>query len=492
MLTKQSPPRKHDVETVVRGPDRLACAWGVAKVDKRIFPMQITIEDLSPVEKRVEFELPWSDVVPKLEKAYDSLRRGVKLPGFRPGKVPRALIEKMYKRQVEDEVARDLVEHSLGQAIRENQIQPVAPPTVEELEIKSGAPFKFTARVEVRSQVTPKDYSGLPLSRRPAAVTDEQVAEALEGYRRRLTEFKPVEGRAQTGDTDLVLVEMSGRVGDHKIKKREVAIDLENDTDGPLPGLASRLRGKPIGGEPIEVDYTLSGEGPLPELTGKQVHLHVTIKQVREKKVPALDDEMAKDTGEAETLEGLRTKVRERLLEADERRIKSEMTRAAIKELIKRNEFAVAPALIDRYAQLLVNRAKQQLTMMGVDVESIDDAKMRAEVRGEAEEEARGSILIQAIAEREGMTASDADVQKRIAELAAARNENPKQLRAELEKDHRIHQIEGQIREQKALDMLIAQAKITEEAGPSLIVTPEEAKREAKAKAAKAKKEPTP
>ena len=122
--------------------------------------MQITIEDLSPVEKRVEFELPWSDVVPKLEKAYDSLRRGVRLPGFRPGKVPRALIEKMYKRQVEDEVARDLVEHSIGQAIRENQIQPVAPPTVEELEIKSGAPFKFTARVEVRSQVTPKDYSG--------------------------------------------------------------------------------------------------------------------------------------------------------------------------------------------------------------------------------------------------------------------------------------------------------------------------------------------
>src|SRR6188508_2088124 len=109
--------------------------------------MQITIEDLSPVEKRVEFELPWADVVPKLEKAYDSLRRGVRLPGFRPGKVPRALLEKMYKR-----------------------------------------------RVEVRSQVTPKDYTGVPLTRRPAGVTDEAVAEALEGYRRRLTEFKPVEG----------------------------------------------------------------------------------------------------------------------------------------------------------------------------------------------------------------------------------------------------------------------------------------------------------
>jgi len=456
--------------------------------------MQITIEDLSPVEKRVEFELPWSDVVPKLEKAYDSLRRGVRLPGFRPGKVPRALLEKMYKRQVEDEVARDLVELSLGQAIRENQIQPVAPPTVEELAIKSGEPFKFTARVEVRSQVTPKDYSGLPISRRPAAVTDEQVTEALEGYRRRLTEFKPVEGRTQTGDTDLVLVELSGKFGEHKIKKRQVAIDLENDSEGPLPGLPSRLRGQPITPEPIEVDYTLAGEGLLPELAGKQVHMHVTIKEVREKKVPALDDEMAKDTGEADTLEGLKTKVRDRLLEQDERRIKSEMTRAVIKELIKRNEFAVAPALIDRYAQLLVNRAKQQLVMMGVDVESIDDERMRAEVRGEAEEEARGSILIQAIAEREGITVTDADVQKRVAELAAARNENPKQLRADLEKDQRIHQIEGQIREQKALDMLIAQAKITEESAPSLIVTPEQAKQDeankVKQKAAKAKKEP--
>jgi len=158
---------------------------------------------------------------------------------------------------------------------------------------------------------------------------------------------------------------------------------------------------------------------------------------------------------------------------------------------VKRNDFAVAPALIERYAQLLVNRAKQQLMMMGLDVEGVDDAKMREELRGEAEEEARGSILIQAIAEREGITVTDADVQKRIAELASARNENPKQLRAELEKDHRIHQIEGQIREQKALDMLIAQAKITEEEAPSLIVTPEQAKREAQEKkSAKAKKEP--
>ena len=179
--------------------------------------MNITIEDISPVEKRVEFELPWTDVAPKLDKAYGALRRDVRVAGFRPGKVPRGILEKMYRHQVEDEVARNLVETSLGQAIHENQLEPVAPPTVDKLELKAGAPFKFSARVEVRSQVTPKDYSGIPLSRRAAAVTDEQVEAELEGYRRRLTEYKPVEGRDTTAAGDVLLVDVSGRVGEHKL-----------------------------------------------------------------------------------------------------------------------------------------------------------------------------------------------------------------------------------------------------------------------------------
>src|SRR4029077_13048334 len=189
--------------------------------------MQITIEDISPVEKKVDFELPWSDVAPKLDKAYSDLRRDVRLKGFRPGKVPRAIVERMYKRQVEDEVARDLIESSLGQAIQEKQIQPVAPPTVDNLELKSGSPFKFSARVEVRSQVAPKDYSGVELTKRKAKVSDEQITEALENYRRRLTEYKPVEGRTETAPTDVLMLEVHGKVGEHKIKRKQLAVDLE-------------------------------------------------------------------------------------------------------------------------------------------------------------------------------------------------------------------------------------------------------------------------
>jgi trigger factor len=463
--------------------------------------MQITIEDISPVEKRVELELPWTDVAPKLDKAYGALRRDVRVAGFRPGKVPRGILEKMYRHQVEDEVARDLVETSLGQAIHENQLVPVAPPTVDKLELKAGAPFRFSARVEVRSQVTPKDYSGIPLSRRPPKVTDEQIDAELEGYRRRLTEYKPVEGRTETAAGDVLLVEVSGRVGEHKLKHRTAAVDLDEEEGGPLPGLAARLRGIPIGPEPFEVKYTIADDTRQKELAGKPVDLKVIVKEARSKQVPSLDDEFAKDTGEADTLAGLRDKVRERLLENDRQRVRGEVAQQLVKELIKRNDFPIAPALIERHAQGMASRAKRQLVAAGLDPEAIDERRMIADFREGAEQEARGNILVQAIAEREGISASDADVQKRIAELAAARNEAPKKLRADLEREQALPSLEASIREQKTLDMLISQAKITDEdpaTADKLIVTPDEAKAEAKAAKPKApkkapkKKDPTP
>lgn len=445
--------------------------------------MQITIEDISPVEKRVDFEVPWTDVAPKLDKAYNDLRREVRLKGFRPGKVPRALVEKLYHQQVEHDVAKELVESTIGQAIADRQIQPVAPLEVDNYEIKVGAPFKFTAKVEVRSQVEPKGYAGIELKRRPAKVTEEQVDAALEAYRKRLTEYKPVEGRSTAAPTDMLMIEVHGRIGDNKIKRNPMGIDLEDRTGGPLPGLAERLHGIALDASDVEVRYTLPADLPQKELAGREVALKVTVKDAREKKQRALDDEFAKDTGEAETLEGLKDKLRQRLLASDRTRADSELRAQLVKELVARNDFPIAPALVDRHAGAVVNRALQQLLMAGIDVQAgleagaIDIAKMKQEFRVEAEAEARGTILVQAIAEREGLAVSDADIQKRIAEIAAARQENAKKLRAEMEKEGQLAGLRMQLLEQKALDMLIAQAKITDEDPDRLILTPQEAAR---------------
>jgi len=217
--------------------------------------MQITIEDISPVEKRVEFEVPWPEVAAKLDKAYDKLRREVRLKGFRPGKVPRQVVEKLYKTRVEDEVARDVVSTAITQAVQEKQIAPIAPPTVDKLELKHGEALKFSTRVEVRSQVTPKDYAGIRVSRRPAKVTEEQIDKALEGYQRKFTVFKPVEDREQTAADDVLTADVHGKIGDHKIKTRTISVDLSDENAVGVPGLAERLRGVPVNAQGLEIKY---------------------------------------------------------------------------------------------------------------------------------------------------------------------------------------------------------------------------------------------
>jgi trigger factor len=436
--------------------------------------MQITIEDVSPVEKRVDFELPWPDVASKLDEAYNQLRREVHIKGFRPGKVPRSLIEKMYRQQVEHDVARELIELSIGRAIDEKQIAPVAPPTVDKMELKSGEPFRFSAKVEVRSHVTPREYTGIELERRPPKVTDEAVASALEDYRRQLTQFMPIQGRTTSGDRDLLAVEVHGKVGASRIKKDTVVVDLADDDAGGVPGLAPRLRGIPLDTKQLEIKYKIPEDAKVPALRGSEVDLRVTVKEARERKEPALDDELAKDTGEADTLEDLKTKIRGRLLEADKAKIKRELHAALVKEIIRRNPFPVAPALVDRHARAMVARARAQLAYMGIDIgeAGLDEEKLQGEFAAEAEEAARAAILLSAIAEREGVEVTDADVQKRVAELAAARQENVKKVRAELEKSGGVHGVRAQIAEEKVLDKLLAEAKISDVNPDSLIVTP--------------------
>ena len=254
-------------------------------------------------------------------------------------------------------------------------------------------------------------------------------------------------------------------------------MDLADDNAGGVPGLAERLRGVPIDGQGLEIKYQVPAESPVKSLAGKEISLRVTIKEARSRKVPALDDELAKDTGEAGTLDELRVKVRDKLVEADKQRIRREMASALVKEVVKRNEFPIAPSLIDRHAENIVMRVKAQLMMAGIDVEAgggLDNEAMKKEVRAEAEESARASVLLRAIAEREGLQVDAGDVQKRLVELANARGENVNKLRTELERSGRIDGVRAQLLEEKALDMLLAQAKIVDEDPDSLIITPEQ------------------
>jgi trigger factor len=427
--------------------------------------MQLSIEDISPVEKRVDFEIPWGDVAPRLDRAYTALSKQVKLHGFRPGKAPRAVLEKMYASRVEDEVAREIIEMSLGQAIEEKQIAPVAPPRVDKLDLKRGQVFKFSALVETKTVVVPKDYKGLALKRRPAKVDEAQIQQQLEQHQKQLTQFLPIEeGRTNTKEGDLVLIEVSGKVGVHKIKGKTATVDLGDNSREPLPGLSAQLKDFPVNAVDHEVRYQIAADVSMRELAGQDVALKVTVKEVRSRKVPTIDDDLAKDTGEAETLAGLKEKLRARLEEADKQVISGELNQQVIKAVVKANDFVVSRSMVDRFAKGMVEQFKAQLASMGIEpaAAGIDDNRMFAESKVEAEQQARASVLLNAIAEVEKVEVSDADLQKKLAELAASRQENVKKLRADLEKSGRISGLRRQIQDEKTLELLVSLAKIAD------------------------------
>ncbi len=434
--------------------------------------MQVKVEAVSAVEKKVGVEIPWMYVSQKLDEAYRDLSRGVSLKGFRKGKVPRPILEKMFSQQVERDVVQKLVQESFLAAAHQHDIQPVAEPVVDDARLTKGQPFQYSARVEVRSEVEPKDYFGVEVSKRAPKVTDEQVQAAVEHKRDELTEYKVIEGRepAILRPSDVAVLSVKGTIGAQKVEKDGVMVDLgapEGDPREPLPGISNALRGAPLNAVDHEITVTFPDPNAEAKQEGKEVaqvtaRLKVTIKEAREKQVPALDDEFAKDTGEADTLADLKEKLRLKLVAEDEKEIEQEVKRDLIKELIKRNKFAVAPALIERQLDVMIQRSKMQLAMRGVDPRNanLDERRMRDDLRETAHDEVSAAFLIDAIATKEKVEASDAEFEKKLAELAQARDKSVPRLKADLQKEGRLDALRHQLKEEKTLDLLLQRAQI--------------------------------
>ena len=428
--------------------------------------MQVTISELSPVEKKVAIELPWPAVAGKLDEAYRDLQRSVSLKGFRKGKVPRPILERMYGRQVEQDVVQKLVQETFIQAATDHKLEPVAEPVVDDAHLHKGKNFHYSARVEVRSHVEPKDYFDAPVTQRGAKVSDEDIERTLESKRRELTEYKVIDATTRPdmklGVHDVAVLAINGTLGGEKYERASgFMVDLAEPAADPLPGVGKALVGVPLDAKDHEIKFT-SGEGE----SAKEAVVKVTIQEAREKVIPTLDDEFAKDTGEADTLADLREKTKTKLLAEDEKTAKNESRKSLLTAILSKNPFPVAPALVDRQLDALVHRAKIQMMMKGIDPRAaaasgqLDEQKMRDDLREEANDEVRAAFLVDAIATVEKVEVSDAEFEKKVAELAESRQKSVPKYKAELQKEGRLDAIRYQLREEKTLDLLMSRAKI--------------------------------
>ena len=408
-------------------------------------------------------EVPWETVSQKLGDAYKELGKGVALKGFRKGKVPRPVLEQVYGPRINAEVAYQLVRESFVRASEEHNLAAVAEPRVEEAApIKKGHPFTFAAIIEIRGDVVPQDYTGLPIERRRLEVPESAVDEALAQLRREHTELRPIEGRDVTAPGDIVGLSVTGTIGEHQINQPQFAVDLDDDEREPLPGMRLALIGVPLDTKDKQIEITVPEDYKDESIRGRTAQLTVTILEVRAKEVPALDDEFAKDTGKADTLDGLRAALRKELEDREREVIDREARENALRELIKKNQIPVAGSLVDRAVEMQYARLRQ---MLGIKPERGNpglNAELRDKMRPAGADEVRGQLVLEAIADKEGLAITDEELAKHVEVTARSRNIAPAKLRAEWQRDDKLDNVIYSLRQDKVLRFLVDKAEVTE------------------------------
>ena len=425
--------------------------------------MQVLIEDVSPVEKKLFVEIPWETVSQKLGNAYRELSKGVALKGFRKGKVPRPVLEQVYGQRINAEVAYELVRESFFHANQEHKLAAVAEPRVEDAApIKKGQPFTFAAIIEVRGEVIPHNYTGLAIERRKLVIPDTGVDEGVAALRREHTELRPIEGRDVTAPGDIIGLSVTGMIGEHQINQPQFAVDLDDAEREPLPGMREALTGIPIDTKDKPLEIQVPDDHKDESIRGRKAVLSVTILEARAKEVPALDDEFAKDTGKAETLDGLRGVLRKELEDKEQEAIDREAREGALRELIKNNQIPVAASLVEKAVEMQYARLRQMLGMKPERGNPGLNDELRDKLRPAGADEVRGQLLLEAIAEKEAIKVSDDELAKHIEATAKARNTPAAKLRAEWQRDGRLDNVRYSLRQDKVLDFLVGKATITE------------------------------
>ena len=422
--------------------------------------MKVDYSEESSVKKSLHFEIEPEVVDKEIAERSKHYASRVKLPGFRPGKVPAHVIRQRFRQQVLEDVAEKIVNKVVRDELEGRGLRPVATPRVTELKIDDNQPMTFKAEFEILPLVDLPDYKGLPVKSRPVTVEEAEVDKEIDRLREEAARYDPVEGRpAQEGDYVVLDVQFTKEDGTRGKRDENVLVEVgskdnHKDLNAALVGLSP--------GDTRDISLTYGEDHEQENLRGKTVAYNVTVKGVKTKVVPAADDEFAKDLGEFGSLGELRDKIRSQLRTADEHKIDREAKNALLEALVQRAGFEVPDALIERHMMARTENAARGLALQGLDPTKVgvDWEKYRDAQREESIKAAKADILLDEIARREGIEALDGEVDAEIARYAERMKKTKDVVRARMEKDGDLGSLRARIREEKTLDLLKANARM--------------------------------
>jgi trigger factor len=430
--------------------------------------MKVEVEEISPVKKALRIHVPPDIVANEFQAAFSNLKKRVKVPGFRPGKVPLSLIEKRYGHEVEEDVLRKLIPDYYQKAVEETGIKPVELPAIDRIEIKRDEPLSFTATVEVQPPIALKEYAGIPIVRRDVVVTQESIDRALGTLREDHGELVNCPEEHAVAEGDYAIIDFEGKIDGKPIelKKASPGVDRSRIADylvqvgskSLLPGFEESLIGRKKG-EGYALTLSIPSDHADETIRGKEALFSIQVNEIKRKKLPDLDDEFAKDLG-MESLARLRERVSSDLL----RHLQAEAARAErnqlIGKLVEMYSFESPSSLVQRELESIVKSFKQ--SNPGADPSSVG-----AELETVAKDRVKATLVLSAIAEAERIEVTEREIEEEIARISERLKLGVSETkRFILGQEKTLDGIRARLKEEKTIERVLSKADIKTEPKP--------------------------
>lgn len=420
----------------------------------------LNFEDISPIQKLVEVEIPADLITREANKVTNEFGRQASVPGFRPGKIPMSVVRNRFAKEIQDEVVSRVLGQSFREVIQEKGLEPVGEPKLEHLDpFIDGAPMKYKARFEVKPHIELGQYRGLEVEDPKIEISENDVEAMVERLRLSVSHLRPVVDRgAEDGDVAMIEITSTPEGGEPNTQSGEMTIGEE----GPLPQLQEALQGMKPEDEPRSFDRTFGDEAVREEWQNKTVHFEVALKALAIREKPDVTDELAKSVGGWDTVDQMREAIGADIRkhrEAEALRFK----RSQVGErLLAAHEFEVPEALVEEELVKSLNNYARYLTSQGVNLETaeIDWQKMGEEFRPEAVKRVKRGLILEAIARKENVTVSDVEIDAEIRRAAREQDREFADVKHHLKHDGGYEALRSSMEQDRALELVLREAAI--------------------------------
>jgi trigger factor len=427
--------------------------------------MVINVEDISPVKKKISFEIPSERVSLEIEKVYGEIRRNAAVKGFRKGKVPQPIIEKYYSEKMEADVLKNLISDTYMKTLIERKIVPVSQPSFESDAVTPGKSFKYSVTFETAPEIDVKGYVGLQVEKRKLLRDDKAVDARIKELQDGMAQLKVVEETRPAVMGDFAIIDFKGFL-DGVAFERGAAEDyaLQLGSNQFIPGFEEQVVGMSVG-ETKDVAVVFPVEYGASELAGKPVTFQVTLKEIKEKELPVLDDDFAKQFGAFDNMDQLKARVADVFEKEEAQKIENEVRDRVVKALIATHEFEVPESMVEKQLAVLIENMKNNLAAQNLTLEKIgsSEEKIRSQARSVAVSQVKGSLLLAAVADKEGINVEDAELEEKMRDIAAQANKDFEVLQSFYSSNpYAKDTLVMQLREDKVIDYLLERAEVTE------------------------------